>query len=131
MDATENKELREQLEQKQKELEQIIKENSSLRSALHKMQGEIRQLAHVMEARERVAELMNIVALDLKLPTREKFNSQFILQVKAEIMYLTNGSDPYHFYTKENKFDEVGSDPDGEEGKQGEIPQEPGGPDNA
>lgn len=131
MDPIENKELREQLEQKQKELEQVIKENASLRSAMHKMQGEIRQVAHVMEARERVAELMNIVALDLKLPTREKFNSQFILQVKAEIMYLTNGSDPYKIYTKEPKADETGSDCDVDEGKQGEIPQEPGVPEKA
>lgn len=103
MDATENKELREQLEQKQHELESVTKENANMRMAIQKMQGDLRQVGHVMEVRERVAELMDIATFDNKMQPKEKFDRGFMHRVKCEIMYLTNGWDPNGYFQPEKK----------------------------
>ena len=103
MDATENKELREQLEQKQQELERVTKENASLRGALQKMQGDLRQVGHVMDVRERIAELMDIATLDNKMQPKDKFDRGFMHRVKCEIMFLTNGWDPNGYFQPEKK----------------------------
>lgn len=103
MDATENKELREQLEQKQQELEIVTKENASLRIALDKMQAELRKVGHVMDARTRLGDLVDIVGLDNKLQNKDKFDRVFMYRVKAEIMYLVNGYDPNGHFQPEKK----------------------------